>query len=225
MERILGLSDIDGTLLSDILLFPVATLLREQKVISSENNERIHVVRERFNAGDIDYSTFAHLALLRFCEAMAEKKVSMVEGAIEETLEDIEFYPWVEPTFNKISERGRLVIVSAEPSSITHAVAKKFEADHFSSTVGLYADGTYTGELIEVLGSAEKKRITRAQKELTPTERVVIFGDTIGDAGMLSLASSPEDAFCINPDHHLRKIAADHGMTVVDQPSVSDILI
>ena len=218
-------ADIDQTLLQGYIIFPLMQTLAEDRVISPQQNQAFQYALERFESGAIDYGAFVIETMSAFCHAIRDKRDADIKDALDEHIKEIVFYPWVLPTFDDARSMGTLTIVTAEPGVIARAVADLFDAEYMASEFPKDANGRYTGGPFTALGSAQKQQKVAASIDLVQPTHIAVFGDSIGDAGMLELAQPLNLAHCITPDAELRAIAEKTGMTIIEDPFVSASLL
>ena len=221
-------SDIDRTITPEFTLFPVYDALAADGFIEKVANERVQDTYRAFEAREIDYRTFMTDALEMAAEAIKGRGSFQAKQLVSEYVSGtLGFYLWVPKTFDDArGSFGEVVLVTGEPDFIAEPIARRFGASYFSTQFGMDTDGTYTGDVVVALGSAQKASRVKQRIAQAQHERIVyVFGDSAGDIGMLDLASTPGNAFCIRPDDELRAHARTNAMTIVDDPNVARSLL
>ncbi len=221
-------SDIDRTITPEFTLFPVYDALAADGFIENVANEKVQDTRRSFEAGEIDYPTFMVSALDMAAEAIKGRGSFQAKQLVSEYVSGtLGFYLWVPKTFDDARGKfGEIILVTGEPDFIAEPIARRFGASYFSTQLGIDNDGTYNGDVVVALGSAQKASRVSQRIEKAQHERIVYaFGDSVGDIGMLDLASTPGNAFCIRPDDELRAHAQANAMTIVDDPNVARSLL
>lgn len=227
LPNTLAFADIDHTITPQFTLFPVCDALAGERFIDARENEKVQDTQRAFEAGEIDYKTFVIQSLEFAALAVKDRKISVARHIAGRYItEELTLYAWVAPTFEAIQTRGgALTIVSAEPDFITHPVADLFEADYFSTALHTNSDDTYSGTVAQALSSSRKGALVEAKVRQVRPPRVYVFGDSVGDIGMLDLAEPIQAAYCIKPDDELRAHGQSSGMTIVENPDTAQSLL
>jgi len=114
-------------------------------------------------------------------------------------------------------DRGQRVwLVTAAPIEIAQVIARRLGLTGALGTVAEHRDGVYTGQLVgEMLHGPAKAEAVKAlaAREGLDLTRCSAYSDSFNDLPMLELVGDP---CVINPDHHLRAHAKEHGWRIRD---------
>ncbi len=223
-ERQIALYDIDKTSYKGFLVGDLVNSQFENKIISTQTYDAVNNDIESYRDGKIDYETFAQQFLEHWVFGLKGKSIREISTQTEEffRLEQRKIYPFVKPSINLLTPTHDTYFVTAGPQFGAEQVAKLSHATGFVSTIFQTDDGVFTGSMISLAYSRDKKTAILHLIENHDMKKSIALGDSRGDQEMLASVQYP---ICINPeDPKFREEAIRQGWTIALPEEVLGII-
>ena len=164
----------------------------------------------------------------RGMEAAREQALAFIEGRRRDDLVQIghdivvevigpRIYPGMRRVIDEHHARGdRTYLVTAAPQELAQGMATYLGMDGSLGTEAELADGTYTGRLLGPVlhGPAKLDAVARlAAEQGFDLRQSSAYSDSVNDRPLLEGVGRP---VAVNPDRHLRELAAERGWPVQD---------
>ena len=164
----------------------------------------------------------------RGMEAAREQALAFIEGKRRDDLTQIghdivvevigpRIYPGMRRVIDEHRERGDLTyLVTAAPRELAQGIATYLGMDGALGTEAELVDGTYTGRLLGPVlhGPAKLDAVLRlADEQGFDLRASSAYSDSVNDRPLLEGVGRP---VAVNPDRHLRDLAAERGWPVQD---------
>lgn len=210
----LVLFDADGTLHDGFSIFPLYDKFAQAGLVDAADNAKLTEVYAAYNEGDLEYKAFATQTLELAAMALRGKPVQQTSSISEGFFKNPRFawYDYVRPTLIRAAKaNASTVLLTAEPQFIAGSIQRALRLTASQGSVFGFEDygRVFSGEVVHVLGSAEKGEITGRLVGNIP--KSIAFGDSEGDIGMLEQV---DRAICISPTPQLAQHAAAKGWEV-----------
>ncbi len=144
----------------------------------------------------------------------ADKVRRIVEETVKEHIDPVVFEEAIR-LIRRHQANGRdVIIVSASGAEIVEPIARLLGAVSFIASEMEVVDGKYTGKIDFYAYGPQKAEAIRglAKKNGYDLERSYAYSDSITDMPMLDAVGF---GYAVNPNHHMRRIAAEHGWGVL----------
>ena len=164
----------------------------------------------------------------RGMEAAREQALAFIQGKRRDDLTQIghdivvevigpRIYPGMRRVIDEHHERGdKTYLVTAAPKELAEGIAAYLGMDGGLGTEGELVDGTYTGRLVGPVlhGPAKLDAVIRlAGEHGFDLHACSAYSDSVNDRPLLEGVGRP---VAVNPDRHLRELAAERGWPVQD---------
>jgi HAD superfamily hydrolase (TIGR01490 family) len=161
-------------------------------------------------------------------EAAREQALAFIQGKRRDDLTQIghdivvevigpRIYPGMRRVIDEHHDRGdRTYLVTAAPRELAQAIAAYLGMDGALGTEAELVDGTYTGRLLGPVlhGPAKLDAVVRlAATQGFDLRESSAYSDSVNDRPLLEGVGRP---VAVNPDRHLRDLAAERGWPVQD---------
>jgi HAD superfamily hydrolase (TIGR01490 family) len=161
-------------------------------------------------------------------EAAREQALAFIEGKRRDDLTQIGhdivvevIGPRIYPGMRKVidahhADGDKTYLVTAAPKELAEGIAAYLGMDGGLGTVGELVDGTYTGRLVGPVlhGPVKLDAVIRlADEQGFDLRRCSAYSDSVNDRPLLEGVGRP---VAVNPDRHLRELAAERGWPVQD---------
>lgn len=215
MNKPLALFDIDKTMYDGLSYFPLLEAQIAEGLVDASIGDQATDAMGKYKDNSLDYEEFVR----RLLDIQADGLKGIPADDVEESTnkffyETPDFFEYVRPTVNLLSETHEVALVTGSSQFTARAVARVFGVtNHVSTQLGIKS-GILNGTVQAYLATRHEKQL--AIEHLTdahPYEGSFGFGDSEGDIAMLQVV---EHAICIRPTPGLTDIAIGHGWTIVE---------
>ena len=212
--------DVDNTVVRGASIFHLARGLYRKKYFSSTDLARFVWQQMLFRVTSIErpehVADARQSALALIAGQRVDNLTALAEQIFDEFIAD-KVWPGTRTLAQMHLDAGQRVwLVTAAPVEIARIIAARLGLSGALGTVAESVDGVYTGRLVgEMLHGPAKAVAVRALAEAEGLDlaRCSAYSDSVKDIPMLELVG---EAWAINPDASLRRIAAARGWRVRD---------
>lgn len=213
----LAFFDIENTIIDGFITSGYYLFLSDKNLTSNWVQDEFNKINSKYKTGDIDYNTATDYHLDLYARAVKGFTSLKNKELQKEYVGSMKPFSWVEGLFRFLTDNNfESILVSAAENSISEIVMSNFKASScYGSSLEIKGD-KYTGKVINVLNSREKRKVVRRiiDENGGPTSVISIgFGDSSGDVPMLELA---DKAFLVNPrERSLLELAEEKRWVIV----------
>jgi len=212
--------DVDNTVVRGASIFHLARGLHRERFFSSRDLARFVWQQMLFRVTSIERAEHVADARQSALALIAGQRVDDLAALGEQIFDEFiaeKVWPGTRTLAQMHLDAGQRVwLVTAAPVEIARIIAARLGLSGALGTVAESVDGVYTGRLVgEMLhGPAKAVAVQRlAEAEGLDLARCSAYSDSVKDIPMLEIVG---DAWAINPDAGLRRIAAARGWRVRD---------
>jgi HAD superfamily hydrolase (TIGR01490 family) len=211
--------DVDNTLIKGSALFHVGTGMVRYGLISRRDIARHagHHVAFRLRGEDADHLAGARERALMLCSGLqVADVVALGEQVYDERLAGRIWEGTRRLADRHVALGDPVWLVTGAPIELAEIVARRLGLHGALGTVAEVEHGKWTGRLVgEILHGPAKAAAVRAlaEREGLDLDCSSAYSDSINDLPLLESVGSPHP---VNPDRHLRKIAAERGWPIHD---------
>lgn len=208
MGKIAAFFDIDGTLYREGLISEMFKKLVKYEIIEPHN--WYSIVKPEYEKWDKRQGNYDNYLLKMadiYIEAVKGLHVSQVEFIANKVINQKgdRVYTYTRDRIKWHKERGHIVLtISGSPVELVKAMAKRHGFDDYRGSVYKIENSIYTGEVIPMWDSRNKKRSIDELCSIYDIDlsESYAYGDTSGDYSMFELVRHP---VCVNPTKELIK--------------------
>jgi HAD superfamily hydrolase (TIGR01490 family) len=209
--------DVDGTLYEGYTANDFIISSVKDDFCDSEMEQRMKKVVESLSNGTLNYHNASQKIMDIMGEIVKDKTEAEVNEKVDKFLEQKGLNKWFEPIYRQLKEKDfKIYLVSGGASFIIKRLAQKIDEDiiALSTEYKLNSDGTYIGEIVEIL-NGEKKAIKlreiMGEKGLRKNIYSIGFGDSSGDIEMLR---ETDQGYLYKPSEKLLEFINEEGFKV-----------
>ncbi len=200
VKRKLALVDWDNTVRPGWTVRDWTYHLEKASLVPTSARTSVDEAIERYSIGEIEYAQMAQEVLQALATGLKDQSASLVAAQAPSFVEHdrIRLYPFVQPLFEALSERGvSLVVISGAPEEVLNAAAAQYELDGIHGTTFDIQDGHYLGT-VKVNQALEPQKRQTVSALVDGPPALIAIGDS--DADLPLLESSQLSLVVDNPD-------------------------
>lgn len=209
MKKVAAFFDIDGTLYREGLITELFKKLIKYEIISQDRwYKEVKPEYVRWDKREGNYDNYLLKMADIYIEAVKGLPKYQVEYIAKNVIEQKghRVYTFTRDRIKWHKSQGHVVItVSGSPIELVKEMSVRHGFDDYRGTIyKLNEEGIYTGEVIPMWDSVNKKRAINELKELYDIDlnESYAYGDTAGDFSMFQMIRYP---VCVNPTKELLK--------------------
>lgn len=209
MKKIAAFFDIDGTLYREGLITELFKKLIKYEIISQDRwFKEVKPEYVKWDKREGNYDNY----LLKMADIYIEAVKGLPKYQVEYIAKNViqqkghRVYTFTRDRIKWHKSQGHMVItVSGSPIELVKEMSVRHGFDDYRGTIyKLNEEGIYTGEVIPMWDSVNKKRAINELKDLYDIDlnESYAYGDTAGDFSMFQMIKYP---VCVNPTKELLK--------------------
>ncbi|MBM7871114.1 HAD superfamily hydrolase (TIGR01490 family) [Clostridium pascui] len=209
MKKVAAFFDIDGTLYREGLITELFKKLIKYEIISQDRwYKEVKPEYVKWDKREGNYDDYLLKMASIYIEAVKGLPKYQVEYIAKNVIEQKgdRVYTFTRDRIKWHRSQGHVVVtVSGSPIELVKEMSVKHGFDDYRGTIyKLNEEGIYTGEVIPMWDSVNKKRAINELKDLYDIDlnASYAYGDTAGDFSMFQMIKYP---ICVNPTKELLK--------------------
>lgn len=209
MKKVAAFFDIDGTLYREGLITELFKKLIKYEIISQDRwYKEVKPEYVKWDKREGNYDDYLLKMASIYIEAVKDLPKYQVEYIAKNVIEQKgdRVYTFTRDRIKWHRSQGHVVVtVSGSPIELVKEMSVKHGFDDYRGTIyKLNEEGIYTGEVIPMWDSVNKKRAINELKDLYNIDlnASYAYGDTAGDFSMFQMIRYP---ICVNPTKELLK--------------------